>query len=224
MSGSGIDTAVVMCGGNNTRFAHVCKSIIMYKGEFIISHVLRALKGTGVKRVVLKANPSNSEIIDTLARKQGLAYTLVDAPPRMMRYALQELEQHLDDVFYFVVGNQPMPASHLEHLAAERAHGAEWVCSLYTRGMQDSVRVRQSTSRRVGLAQEEGLYLQHPLVLTPDIIAYQQAEGFANKLEGTIGALLQQKQVHGIMAPMPPEFDTWEMFAETRAYIDKQLP
>lgn len=111
-----ISTAVVMCGGDSSRFGYVCKSLVMYKGRFIITYVFEALKEIGVINPILKANPSNREFIEFLARKYFESYEVVVNPPKPMRYALRELKPHLDSDFYLVVGNQPMPASHLDSM------------------------------------------------------------------------------------------------------------
>lgn len=81
-------------------------------------------------------------------------------------------------------------------------------------------------SGKVVLAQDndrKNLFLQHPYILTADIIPQQEAEGFTLNLEGTIGNLLPFMNLKGVPAPMPPEFDTWAMFEANKRYIDEHL-
>ncbi len=225
-----IDTAVVMCGGQSTGFNHVCKPLIYHRDMFIIQYVFEALHQAGVRRVILKSNHNNEDLINYVAQKVFDNYEMVATPTERMREALQTLEEHLDGEFYMVVGNQPMEASHFYKMQQMRDRGFEWVVSLYDPCyyLEKQSWLISATKKDSGelelVPKKDHSILQHPFILTPDIIEYQRQENFSNKIEQTIANLLCSKRIGAVKAEMPPEFDSWTEFkSNTISYIDRVL-
>ena len=111
-----INAAVVMCGGDSSRFGYVCKPLVMYKGRVIVTYVFEALNELGVENVILKTNPSNNDMIGYLASKYFDDFVQIPSEPKPMRYVIRDIRNQLSGDFYVVVGNQPMPASHLDYM------------------------------------------------------------------------------------------------------------
>ena len=214
-------TALVMCGGKSKGLGYVCKSLIMYNGKFILSHVLSALRDAGVTRAILKANPSNAEHVEFIARKYFPDYHVASSYPQRFRDAVKELKEYFEEPFYLVAGNQPMRPDHLLRLQKLKDKDCSWAVSLYDSEV-NGTKVIEGKNGRLELAENgQGLNLQHPFILTPEITRYQEQEKFSKTLEQTIANQLHHKRVKGVIAEMPPEFDTWEMFENTKKYVDK---
>lgn len=101
LSSQGLDTAVVFCGGEESR------SMSMYKGKPVLSHVLDHLSEEGIDRIILLAGPNRDEIEDHFGssyRGSALEY-FEEEEPHGTAAALEQVRERIGKTFLAVNGH-----------------------------------------------------------------------------------------------------------------------
>jgi len=210
-----------MCGGKGTRFRGQNKSLTKYKNRTIISYVLEALRDINVKFIVLQTDQQHARKIKLEAEKYLNNFLVNPNPPKRFREGIKNNLKYLTNQFLFVVGNQPMDASFLRKLEYPCKNKNSWAVTLYPKE-STTEDVIVSLSENKITCQKGDFVLLHPSILTKDIIGLQQKEGFKNKLEHTIKNQIGNREIYGLKAAMPPEFDDETMFKNTISYIKQK--
>jgi len=212
-----ISCALIMCGGKCSRFGSD-KSLLEYKGEKMISYVLKTLKECGIKRVVLIANQDNYNLIREQVIKIYKDFTLIKNNSKSFREGISHVENSLDENFLLVAGNQPLHKKTIKRILKTAEKTGKWVTSLYPKEISnEEVFVSLLADK---LVWGDKYVLQHPLVISKEIIGLQKDENFSNKLERTIFNQLNSKDIYGILAEMPPEFDDSIMLERNKKFIN----
>ncbi|MCL5729980.1 MAG: NTP transferase domain-containing protein [Candidatus Pacearchaeota archaeon] len=210
--------AIIMCGGKSTRFGGVDKSLYIYKGRSIISYLLSSLKDLNIKEIILVCNKKNRELI----KREALNYfgpniVLINSP-ESFRKGIKISEEHLNGPFLLLAGNQPISSNHLKKIIKMHDKTGDWVVSLYPPEISTE-NSKVSLSENNIISQKEELVLQHPMIISDEIIKFQEEEKYANKLEETLKRLSRVKSIRGVISKAPPEFDNKEMLKNNKKYI-----
>lgn len=206
-----------MCGGKCSRFGED-KSLLKYNGKEMILRVLITLKKVGIKKVVLIANQKNYKQIKKIVSGIFEDFYLIKNPPDSFRKGIECAKDFLDRNFLLTVGNQPSDTECLKKMISKFEKSGNWTVSLYNK--IKSVE-KQCASECNGLLLPGNDYvLQHPLIISKDIINYQKAENFSYKLETTIYNQLKKRNINSIIVKMPPEFDNKCMLENNLKFID----
>lgn len=216
-----IKTAVLLCGGYGKYFGKN-KGLIEYKQKSMISHVLRALKKTSVSNLIVKTNYESRKIIFEEVKRYFKNFTFINKKPKTMRYCIMELSKYLDDKpFFVVVGNNPMKEDYLLNLEKIRECEDEWVVSLYDKCICDEkCGVDIDNQNNIIIKKRSRFILQHPFIITKDIIKYQKNTNFNEKIEFNLRNLVGKRKIKGVISNMPPEFDNNKMLERTKKFID----
>ncbi|MFB6174414.1 MAG: sugar phosphate nucleotidyltransferase [Candidatus Nanohalobium sp.] len=101
LSSQGLDTAVVFCGGEEA------KSMQVYDGKPVLSHVLDHLSSEGIDRIVLLVGPNKDEIeghFGSEYRGSALEY-MEEQEPEGTASALEKVKEKIGKTFVAVNGH-----------------------------------------------------------------------------------------------------------------------
>ncbi|GEM_PF-6874752 len=213
-----IKTALIMCGGKASRFNNVDKSLIKYKGKCIIEYLFNSLKRSEITRVILICNEKNKYKIEKLTKSYFKNYVIISNPPKRFRLGIKHAEKYLDDWFLFIAGNHPVESSHLICMKEKQKETQSWVVTLYNKKVSNE-NVFISRDENLKLIGGADFVMQHPLILSKEIIRYQKKENFRLKIEKTIKKLITEKNIYGIFGNFPPEFDNKEMLEQNKEHL-----
>jgi len=217
-----IRTALIMCGGKSKKFKGEDKSLMTFYGKKAISYVFGSLKESRIKKIIIIANKNNSQKIKTEAEKYFQKFILINNSPRRFREGIKKALKHLDKKFLFLVGNQPLKKSHVHKLLKVSKEKNSWAVSLYKRGIsKESTLVMLNKSGKI--IKGDAYVMQHPMVLTKEIVRSQENEKFKFKIEKTVKNLINKRKIYGVISDMPPEFDNGKMLENTKKYIQKKF-
>ncbi len=225
-----INFAVVMCGGRASHFNGINKSLVMYDGRTMISYVLESLDNTPINNILFLANPNNyneiKEEVDNYKLKNNSSkkYIIIKEPPKRFREVLLHLKDTLDEnPVLIVAGNQPMKKDFLKRIINTVNENNCLAVTLYPKNNSNES-IFTGISNDDFIQEGEEYALQHPCILSKEILKKQIEEDFKYKIEETIKNISKEKneiKIKGIFAEMPPEFDNQEMLKTTFAYLDR---
>ena len=216
-----IKCALILCGGKGSRFGFRDKSLLQYEKTPIIEYLFKTLsRRKNITKIILVANESNYKIIDSLARKYFENVIVYRSQPTRFREAIRHVSKHLDEEFYLFTGNQPIEYNHLLKMENIHFKTKKWVVSLY----HDTVSVENTKASltqdlKININGTNHFVIQHPFILSKSIIDIQEDEQFLHKIEETIKLETVKDDVYGVIAGMPPEFDTMEMLQNNIIYL-----
>jgi len=213
-----IKNALVMCGGKASRFRGVDKSLVKLKGKSTIEYLLTSLKKVGIIKPVFVCNEKNKDEIEKIARKYFKDYVIIQNPPERFREGIKHAEKYLDNWFLFVAGNHPIESKHFFSMMKKQRETDCWIVTLYDQKVSNE-NIFVSKDNDLKIVEGDDFIMQHPLILSKEILLYQQRERFNLKIEKTIRNLISNRDVYGIFANFPPEFDNKEMFSRTKTYV-----
>ncbi|MFW6282525.1 MAG: alpha/beta family hydrolase [Minisyncoccales bacterium] len=82
--------------------------------------------------------------------------------------------------------------------------------------LEDSYRLNENSFITNG-----DLYvIQHPFIISKEILKYQKNENFKYKIEETIKRISNKTKIRGVLNEMPPEFDNEDMLKNTKKFIN----
>jgi len=217
-----IKNALIMCGGKASRFGGVDKSLVKLRGKSIIEYLLISLKEVGIIRPVFICNEKNKDEIEKIARKYFKNYIIIQNPPERFREGIKHAEKYLDNWFLFVAGNHPIESKHFFSMMKKQRETDCWIVTLYDQKVSNE-NIFVSKDNNLKIVEGNNFIMQHPLIISKEIIFYQKKEMFKLKIEKTIRNLISKRDVYGIFANFPPEFDNKEMFLQTKKYVEKYI-
>ncbi len=217
-----IKTALIMCGGKASRFENIDKSLIKYKNKSIIEYLFNSLKKFGITKTILICNGKNKDKICGLVKNYFKDYILIPNPPKRFREGIKHAEKYLDDWFLFITGNHPVEPSHILSMKEKQKETNSWIVTLYDKKISNE-NVFISKDKKLKLISGTDFIIQHPLIISKEIINYQKKENFKFKIERTIKNLILKRDIYGIFGNFPPEFDNNKMFAQNKKYLGKNL-
>lgn len=226
MNNNIVNFAVVMCGGRASNLNGINKSLVMHKGKTMISYVIESISETSIKKIILIANEENYKDIEkeiNLCKNKGLfnkEFILIREPPKRFREVLLHLKDILDENPILVVaGNQPMKKDFLKKIIDAADENNPLFATLYKKDISNEFTF-------VGVSEEGFIHegqeyvLQHPYILSKDILKKQIEEEFQYKIEETLKNISKNINIKGVIAEMPPEFDNEKMLKVTKEYLD----
>jgi GTP:adenosylcobinamide-phosphate guanylyltransferase/predicted alpha/beta hydrolase family esterase len=215
-----INYAIVMCGGKARHFNGVNKSLVKHNEKTMLSYVLESISRTKIRKIIFLANESNYHEIEEEVRKCTTKdYIILNNPPARFREMILHVRDIIDNnPVLVVVGNQPMKEDFLEKMVDLNEKEGCLVATIYDKKLSNEPTLAGLTEE--GFIQEGELHaLQHPFILSKEVLENQIQEDFKYKVEETLKRMGNNK-IKGILAEMPPEFDNEEMLKTTKDYLD----
>jgi len=221
-----VNYAVVMCGGRALHFNGINKSLVKLNEKTMLFYVLESLENTSIKKIILLANSDNYQEIQKeadnykLKNNSSKEYIILKEPPKKFR----ELILHIQDIvdnnpFLVVAGNQPMKKTFLKEIIDISEKENCLIATLYNKNISNESTL--TNLKENGFIEEgENYVLQHPFIISKEVLSYQIKEDFKYKIEETLKNISDKMKIKGVFAEMPPEFDNQEMLKTTVSYLN----
>ncbi len=208
--------------GKASRFGGIDKSLVKLMGKSTIEYLLISLRKIGITKPVFICNKKNKDNLEKIIKKYFKKYVLISNPPKRFREGIKHAEKYLDDWFLFVAGNHPIESKHFSSMIEKQKETGCWIVTLYNQKVSNE-NIFVAQNKNLKIIKGNSFIMQHPLIISKEILFHQKKEKFKLKMEKTIRNLIFERDVYGIFANFPPEFDNKNMFLQTKKYIEKYI-
>lgn len=216
-----IECALIMCGGKALRFGGRDKSFVEYKGKPLIEYLLHSLRKAGIKKIIIICNKENYLKVRECTKKIFDKFKIISNPPSRFRGGINISRKYLNRWFLLVAGNQPLESEHIEKMIKIFKKNKSWVVSLYKKKIS-SEKTLVSISKDFKIKKGRGYVMQHPFILSKDIIKFQKKDAFNIKIEKSIKKRIDKINIYGVLSKAPPEFDNEKMLINTLKYLKQR--
>ena len=250
MANKNIKQTLIMAGGFGTRLGKdlnpkSCKSLIEYKGQTLIAHLIDNLKSSGIENIIIATNKHSHEEILEIAKSKNINPENViiengelEGKPEYgeVPYKLLNI---LENRFLMICGHHVVSEDHIKNMI-NKAKIYINIMSLYKNNLEidkQTLASEKDLSRLLLdennnklkeikgediLSEKEYLYARNPYILDKDIIKYSHGNNHVLPFGEYI--LKENKNrntsIGFVINEAPAEFDYPFEFEETKKYLD----
>ncbi len=236
-----VGQALIIAGGLGTRMSLNmnplrCKSLIKYKGEFMIGYLLDNLVTGGISRFVIATNTHSHQLICEIVKRKKLKNVLVivaygengGIPDfNEVPYQVKDL---LEERFLMVCGHHPVSVQHIKKMVncAEKHANVftGYKNKVYKIDKEKRVIYENNSFKYIDLTKEkigeDYIYVRNPYILQKEIIISVHESRLAETFSYYIFKKWEEstEELGVVMADMPPEFDYDEDYEKTKNFLD----
>lgn len=253
MANKNIKQTLIMAGGFGIRLSKElnpksCKSLIEYKGQTLIAHLIDNLKSAGIQNILIATNKHSHEEILEIAKSKDINLENViiengeiNDKPEFAEVPYKLLNV-LENRFLMICGHHVVPVAHIQKML-EVSKIYINVMSLYKNNIEidkQTLEHEKDLSRLVLdentkklkeikgeeiLKEEKYLYARNPYILDKDIIKYSHDNNHALPFGQYVAKENKNRNtsIGFVISESPAEFDYPFEFEETKKYLDTKL-
>lgn len=236
-----VTQVLIMAGGHGSRMSkglnpRGCKSLIEYKGQSMIGHLLDHLLEAGIERIIIATNVhSHDAIKEIVTEKQILSAIVIIADGKPVAGIPEyngvpyELRDLLDERFLMVCGHHPVSVSHITNLIHQSVTYKNVLSAysnvLFTMDKMKRLILINSQLQYVNLENDivanNHLYARNPYIVERKILDSVHDDNYRETFSYYIFKQSEvEKNTLGVaIADMPPEFDYDSEYIKVKDFL-----
>lgn len=233
---------LIMTGGFGTRMSssvnpYRCKSLIEYKGQTLLGHLLDNLVKAGIDNFIVATNTHSQDACCAIVAGKNITNSnvlIADGKPIVGNTEFNgvpyEVKHLLDDRFLMICGHHVVSVSHIKNMIKFSDEYDNvftgYKNNQYPMDKEKRIVYDEGVFNYVDLSQDtvpvDHVYVRNPYVLQKDILETIHIDKYKETFSYYLFKNWEQKKgsLGVVMADMPPEFDYDSEYEKTKIYLD----